>query len=156
MIGTRRTLLLLIATVAVLLGATVPAQASFSGKSPALAATVGTIQVAAPTNLSAGVTRCSTTTYTWNINGVTTTRTTTTMQARVSWKASSTPRVASYLVTAHTAGGTVEVGEVSASTTIVTVSVDAPYSTQGIRFSVTAKTDYGWTAESQQTGVIKC
>jgi hypothetical protein len=38
----------------------------------------------------------------------------------------------------------------------VTVSVDAPYSTQGIRFSVTAKTDYGWTAESQQTGVIKC
>ncbi len=155
MTTTRRLLVLLATVVAVILGTT-PAQAAFSDGSPALGATVGTVKVAPATNLSTGGTRCWTTQWTYSYNGVTTSGTSTTMQARVSWKASTTPRVTSYVVTAHMGGGKVDVTEVPATTTSVTENVDASYSAQNIRVTVTAKTDYGWTAVSDMSGVIKC
>ncbi|GAB3349332.1 hypothetical protein [Modestobacter lapidis] len=155
MTATRRTLVLLAALVAVVLGTT-PAMAAFSGKSPALAATVGTVEVAAPTDLRTGGTRCWTTTYTVSYNGVTTTRASTTMRAKLSWQASSTPRVTSYVITAYLGGGKMEVTEVPASITSVTENVDGDYADANIRVTVTAKTDYGWTAESQKSGIITC
>ena len=155
MTGIRRTVLLVTAIVAVVLGGT-PAQAALSDASPALAAGVTTVTVAAPTNLSTGGTRCWTTTYWSSINGVTSTWTTTTMQAKVSWKASTTPRVTNYVIVAHFGGGQVVIDEVPASVTSLTETVDGSYSNKDIRVTVTAKTDYGWTAESQKSGVIKC
>ena len=151
----RRTVLLATAVMAMVLGGT-PAQAAFGDASPALAASVTTVTVAAPTDLSTGGTRCWTTTYWTSYNGVSSTWTTTTMQARVSWKASTTPRVTSYVVVAHVGGGQIVIDEVPASVTSLTETVDGSYSDKDIRVTVIAKTDYGWTAESVKSGVIKC
>ena len=148
----RRTVVLLIATLAVLLGATVPAQAAYSDRSPAFTSTIGTVRVAAPTNLSTAGTKCVTTYNAWNNTY------TSTLEASLSWRASTTTRgVTGYVVTAYFANGqVVPVTWVNAPGTSVSGTYDAYYANQNIRVTVTTHTSYGWTAESTLSGVIKC
>jgi hypothetical protein len=149
---TRRALLLLGALLTIALTTTGTAQAAFTDKAPSLTATSSTVAVAAPGSVSTGGTKCISTYNAWNGS------TTTTLQAKVSWKASTTPRgVSGYLVTAYSSNGAPSpVAWVAAPATSVSGSYDSYYATQNIRVTVTTVTDYGWTTESPLSGAIKC
>jgi hypothetical protein len=149
----RRAAVLTAAALAVTLGLSAPAQAALTDTAPKFTASVTTIKVAAPTSVSTGGTKC-TTTY-----NATTGTSTTTLNAKVSWPASTTSRgVTGYVVTAVFSDGTkYPVAQVSASTTSLSGDYDASYASQNIRVTVTTLTAYGWTAESApSSGVIKC
>ena len=78
------------------------------------------------------------------------------LEVHLSWTRSTTARVSSYRVKASTFFGyiTVPIGSVAADrTTFVAQMGDNDL---GYSFSVTTLTDYGWTAESAQTGTIRC
>lgn len=152
MTGIRRALLVAGLVVAVLIGGGLPAQAAFQD-SPALPTmTIGTLKVAAPTGVSTNGTRC---TSTWNSSTGTWVST---LQAKISWTASSTTRgVTGYLVTAvFSDGSRYPAAQVDAGTTSVSGSYDIAYASQNIRVTVTTLTGYGWTAESAVSGVVKC
>jgi hypothetical protein len=146
----RRIAVLLSTTATVLFGAVLPADAQFSNSASLPTMAVTSIDVRAPASLSTAGTKCDTV---WDG-----TAWVTTLNARVSWTASTTPRgVSGYLVTAVFADGTkYPVGQVGATTTTITGSYDAAYATQNIRVTVTTLTSYGWTEESATSGVIKC
>jgi hypothetical protein len=146
----RRSLLLIALSVTTLLGLTVtPAQAAFDDKATMSTLTVGTPKVAPPTSLSTAGTKCVPHV---DASG----RSYTTMEARLSWTASTTPKVTSYRVLAYAGGLSYEVTTVDAPTTVVTGSYDSAYATQNIQVIVTARTSYGWTAASAKSGVITC
>jgi hypothetical protein len=150
--GIRRGIVVLTAVIGVLTGVMGPAQASLASKTAAFTAKVTTITVAAPTSVSTNGTRCSTR-YDWSTG-----TTTTTLNAKVSWPASTTARgVTGYLVTAVFSDGTrYPVAQVAAPATSISGDFDAYYATQNIRVTVTTLTSYGWTAESPMSGVIRC
>ena len=149
MTGLRRGLLLLAALLTVLVGFDLSsASAAFTDKAQ-LSVSVGTLRVAPPTGLSTAGTKCSTT---YDAYG----NPTTTLQARVSWQGSTTPKVTSYDVMAYSSGWSYLVTTVDSSTTVVTGTYDSYYASQNIQVVVTARTSYGWTAESAKSGVIKC
>ena len=150
--GVRRTLLLLGVMLAVFLAAPGTAQAAFSDASPAVGATVGTLKVAPPTKVSTAGTRCVTTYNPWNNTY------STRLDVKLSWTSSATTRgLDGYLVTAHfTNGQSTPVAWVDAPGTSVNGSADGYYANQNITVTVTTHTDYGWTAESAKSGVIKC
>jgi len=152
----RRGAALVAIALATVLGLTVaPAQAAFTDQAT-ITATAGTITVAPPTGLNTRGTGCSTTTWYYNYNGQVSSGTKTTVNARVQWTASPTNRVTSYVVTAHGTGWSTKVAEVPSSVTTVNASVDGPDADQGVTVTVTARTSYGWTAESKKSGVITC
>jgi hypothetical protein len=140
---------LLLVAVATVLGLTAtPALAAFTDRTTT-AASVSTTTVAAPTKLSTAGTRCVTRT---DSSG----RTTTTLEARLSWTASTTPKVTSYEIRAYASGWSYPVTTVAAPTAELSGSYDSSYATQNIQVVVTARTSYGWSAESAKSGVIKC
>jgi len=146
----RRTLVLTLAALAVVLGLTSPAGAAFSGQA-VLTSSVTALTVAPPTALSTGGTKCDST-----YNAATMTYTTT-LHAKVSWAASATRGVTGYVVSAVFADGSrYPVAQVAATATSITGDYDAYYATQNIRVTVTTLTSYGWTATSPMSGVIKC
>lgn len=145
----RRCAALTAIAVVTVLGLTVnPAEAAFSDTAT-MATSVATTTVAAPTKLSTAGTKCVTRYDSWG-------RAYTTLEARVSWTGSTTPKVASYEVLAYASGWSYSVTTVNASTTTVTGSYDSYYATQNVQVTVLARTSYGWTAESAKSGVIKC
>jgi hypothetical protein len=145
----RRSVLPIAVAAATFLGLTAgPAQAAFSDNA-SIPATIGTLTVAAPTNLSTAGTKCD---VRYDAYG----RATTTLQARLTWKPSTTAKVTSYEVIAYASGWSYSVTTVDAPTTVVTGSYDSYYATQNIQVTVVARTSYGWTAESAKSGVIKC
>jgi hypothetical protein len=153
MTGTRRALVLLTTALTLVLGPTATAQAAYTDRSPVLSATATTIKVAAPASVSTNGTKCTSSYDPW------TGTTTTTLNARVSWPASTTTRgVTGYVVTAVFSDGTkYPVAQVNAATTSLSGNYDAYYATQNIRVTVTTLTSYGWTAVSApSSGVIKC
>lgn len=147
----RRSIVLLLAVLAVLIGVVGPAQASFASKTTALGATVTAITVAPPTNVSTRGTRCLATSGGWSGTP------TTTLHAQASWSASATRGVTGYLLTAVFSDGTrYPLAQVAAPSTSASGDFDASYATQNIRITVTTLTSYGWTAESAVSGVIRC
>jgi hypothetical protein len=146
----RRTAVLLSVAAAVLFGAVLPADARFSNSAALPTMAVSSIDVRAPATVSTAGTKCDTTWNGWTW--------VTTLNARVSWSASTTPRgVSGYLVTAVFSDGTkYPVTQVGATATAISGSYDAYYATQNIRVTVTTLTSYGWTEESAQSGVIRC
>jgi hypothetical protein len=148
----RRIAVLLSATAAVLLGAVLPADAQFANSAALPTMAVTSIDVKAPATVSTAGTKC---TSTFN---ATTGVTTTTLNAKISWSASTTPRgVTGYVITAIFADGSkYPVAQVGATTTSLGGDYDAYYASQNIRVTVTTLTSYGWTKESAQSGVIKC
>ena len=152
----RRGVLLMVTAVATVLGTTAPAQAGFGDRTAPALVTVGALTVDAPAKPNTGGTKCTTTTWYYNVNGQVSQGTTTTLRASVSWDASTTPRVTSDVITAYGAGWSSKVTEVPATTLSVSDDFDGVYADQNITVTVTARTAYGWTAESPRSGVIKC
>jgi hypothetical protein len=146
----RRSVLTGAVAVAVLAGLSAPAQAAFTDSATMPAVTIGTSTVAAPTGVSTAGTTCVVHTDSLGNSY-------TTLEARLSWIPSSTADVTSYTLLAYFPGsGSYPVATVDAGTTVVTGSVDGSYADQGLQVAVTARTSYGWTAESQKSAVLTC
>jgi hypothetical protein len=145
----RRSLLLVVVTVATVLGVTAgTAQAAYTDKATLAPLTVGTLTVAAPTALSTAGTYC--TPATWYSSS--------TLHAKLSWKASATTRgITGYRITAWFAdGSSYPIADVGPTTTVIAKDVDASFAAQNIRITVSTLTAYGWTAQTAKTGAISC
>jgi hypothetical protein len=147
----RRLLLPLVAAGLVLVG-TGTAQAAYDSSASLPTTSVATLKVAPPTGLSTAGTQCVTTV------DPTTGTTTTTLQAKVSWTASTTTRgVTGYVVSAVFSDGTrYPVTSTDASTTSVSGTYDAYYASQNISVVVTTTTSYGWTASTAPSSAVTC
>lgn len=140
--GIRRGLLALgltVASFAGTVGATAPAQATFAD-STAVSTSISTPAVAAPTSV---------------VGGLTCGRSTSTMSA--TWTRSTSARISSQQVRVYFSDGFVQTAELGATATSWSASIDSYYvTTFSVRYSVTAKTDYGWFTESPLTGSFQC
>jgi len=142
MTGLRRALVLVGLSAAVTVGAAIPASATFAD-SATVTTTVPTDTVAAPGAVNVAVTYC---------------HPVFTVDATVSWSASSTTRgVLGYRITAYLNNGTSAVmAEPGAATRSYAASFDRYYLQFQPRVTVTTLTTYGWTRESAQSAVISC
>ena len=128
------------ATVALGLEATA-AQASFTGTA-SMSATIGTVTVAAPTDLTVQTSGCN---GRW-------------VDVTLSWRPSTSSKVVGYQVTAYRSDGIVQtVAQTDAATTQLQQTADRNdlfgYTTT---LTVTTMTSYGWTRQSAQSGAITC
>ncbi|UOY03574.1 hypothetical protein [Blastococcus sp. PRF04-17] len=138
----RRALLLLGLVTAVVLGplgpAAAPAGAALAD-SASVTTTISTATVAPVTNLVGNLV-CSTPS---------------TMSA--TWTRSTSARVSGYTVKVHFSDGFVQSVELPATATSWSATIDKYYVTAySIQYSVTTKTDYGWTTESAKTSSFRC
>ncbi|MGY1805510.1 hypothetical protein ACI78T_19670 [Blastococcus sp. SYSU D00922] len=158
MTGIRRALVLIGLTVAVMIGAAIPASATFAD-SVKVTTGITTGTVAAPASVTVndycGQTanggyynswgQWVTTYYYW-------------YDATVTWPASTTTRgVTGYRVMAHLNDGTsVVMAETTPTNRTVNARVDRGYLNYQPRISVITLTSYGWTAETPRTAVVTC
>ena len=134
----RRGLVLLGLTVAVVIGASVPASATFAD-AVAVQTTINTTTVAAPANVAGHLT-CGRPA---------------TMSA--DWPPSGTARVSGYLVSVFFSDGFVQTVQLGATATSWSATIDPYYVTAfSIQYSVTTQTDYGWSKESPRTAAFQC
>ena len=134
----RRGLILLGLTVAVIVGASIPASAGF-GDSVVVKTTIATTTVAAPGNLVGKLTcgRPATMSATWSLSGTT--------------------RVSGYLVSVYFSDGFVQTVQLGPTATSWSATIDPYYVTAySINYTVTTQTDYGWSRESAHTGTFQC
>jgi hypothetical protein len=140
MTGIRRSLLLLGLTVAVMIGALGPAQASFSDRVPLAPMEVATGTVAAPTSVTATI-ACSSTGATLS----------------ASWPASTSARVKAYLLTVVYSDGVKQAAPMQTGTswsTAMTVFNSTKYTMQ---VTVATHTDYGWSSTATSSiGWVGC
>jgi hypothetical protein len=135
MTGLRRTLILIAVLLTVTIGASIPASATFATSVPLANTAITTATVAPPSGVQARDV-CF-----WGHKAA----------VSVSWTPSSTARVAGYTVTAHRSDGTVQVVADNAATSATHYMPSGTWT-----YSVTTKTDYGWTAESPRTAARPC
>jgi hypothetical protein len=136
--GIRRGLILLGLTVAVVIGASLPASATFS-EAVAVKTTISTTTVASPGNLVGKLT-CGRPA---------------TMSA--TWSQSTTARVSGYLVSVYFSDGFVQTVQLGPTTTSWSSTIDPYYVTAySIQNTVTTQTNYGWSKESPLTPVFQC
>jgi hypothetical protein len=136
--GIRRGLILLGLTVAVIIGASVPASATYAD-SVAISPTISTTTVAAPGNV-VGKLLCGRPA---------------TMSA--TWTASTSTRVSGYLVSVYFSDGFVQTVQLGPTATSWSATIDPYYVTAyTINYTVTTQTTYGWTKESAHTGAFSC
>ena len=151
MTGIRRALVLIGLTVAVLVGAAIPASATFADSAGVAGPTLTTITVPAPIQLEVKNVSCTST-----VDPATGT-VTSTVSAMIEWQRMATPRGGTgYRVTGHYSDGTTfEMAKTGATTFEVVGSwkVDLARSP---RISVTTLTSYGWTAQSTQIPLPTC
>ena len=134
----RRGLILLGLTVAVIVGASIPASAGF-GDSVAVKTTIATASVAAPGNVVGKLTcgRPATMSATWSLSG--------------------TARVSGYLVSVYFSDGFVQTVQLGPTATSWSATIDPYYVTAyTINYTVTTQTTYGWTKESAHTPDFGC
>jgi hypothetical protein len=134
----RRGLILLGLTVAVIVGASIPASAGF-GDSVVVKTTIATTTVAAPGNLVGKLTcgRPATMSATWSASG--------------------TARVSGYLVSVYFSDGFVQTVQLGPTATSWSATIDPYYVTAySIDYTVTTQTAYGWSKESAHTGTFQC
>ncbi len=157
MTRTRRVLVLIGLTLAVTIGATIPASATFTDTTTPVVHTVSTGTVAAPASVTVND-FCSTTTSAYWNGWTWVTTTTNWYTATVSWPASTTARgVTGYRVMAHLNNGqSVVMGETDAVARTVRATVDRSYLNYQPTLSVITLTSYGWTAETARTAVLGC
>jgi hypothetical protein len=138
MTGIRRSLILIGITVAVIVGATLPASASYSD-AVTVKTTVGTTTVAAPGNLVGKLT-CGQPA---------------TMSA--TWSLSSSTRVSGYLVSVYFSDGFVQTVQLGPTATSWSATIDQYYVTAySIQYSLSTQTNYGWSKESARTAAFHC
>jgi hypothetical protein len=136
--GLRRGLILVGLTVAVIVGASIPASANYAD-SVAVRPTINTTTVAAPANVVGRLTcgRPATMSATWALSG--------------------TARVSGYLVSVYFSDGFVQTVQLGPTATSWSATIDPYYVTAyTINYTVTTQTDYGWTKESAHTAVFGC
>jgi len=136
--GIRRGLILLGLTVAVIVGVSIPASATYSD-SVALSPTISTGTVTAPGNVVGKLTcgRPATMAATWTL--------------------SSAPQVTGYLVSVYFSDGFVQTVQMGPSATSWSATIDPYYVTAyTINYTVTTQTAYGWTKESAHTATFGC
>ena len=142
MTAIRRGVLTLALTAAAVLattGATAPAQASFSDSASA-STTIATAIVAAPAGVT-GSLACG--------------RSTATMGT--TWSLSTAARVSGYTVTVYFSDGFVQKAELGPTATSWSAPIDVYFVTAfSVQYTVTTKTDYGWSKESARTGTFQC
>ena len=134
----RRGLILLGLTVSVIVGASIPASASF-GDSVVVRTTIATATVAAPGNVVGKLTcgRPATMSATWSLSG--------------------TARVSGHLVSVYFSDGFVQTVQLGPTATSWSATIDPYYVTAySINYTVTTQTDYGWSRESAHTGTFQC
>jgi hypothetical protein len=134
----RRGLILLGLTVAVIVGASIPASASF-GDSVVVRTTIATATVAAPGNFVGKLTcgRPATMSATWSLSGTT--------------------RVSGYLVSVYFSDGFVQTVQLGPTATSWSTTIDPYYVTAySINYTVTTQTAYGWSKESAHTAAFQC
>jgi hypothetical protein len=138
MTGIRRGLILLGLTVAVVIGASVPASATFS-EAIQVKTTIATTTVAAPTN----------------VVGKLTCGRPATMSA--TWTQSTTARVSGYRVSVYFSDGFVQTVDLGPAATSWSITIDPYYVTAySIQYSLTTVTNYGWSKESPRTVAFQC
>jgi hypothetical protein len=138
MTSIRRGLILLALTVAVVIGASIPASATYS-ESVAIKTTISTTTVAAPTN----------------VVGKLTCGRPATMSA--TWTQSTTARVSGYRVSVYFSDGFVQTVELGPTATSWSATIDPYYVTAySIQYSLTTQTNYGWSKESPRTVAFQC
>jgi hypothetical protein len=138
MTGIRRGLILLGLTVAVIIGASVPASATFS-EAIQVKTTIATTTVAAPTN----------------VVGKLTCGRPATMSA--TWTQSTTARVSGYRVSVYFSDGFVQTVDLGPAATSWSITIDPYYVTAySIQYSLTTVTNYGWSKESPRTVAFQC
>jgi hypothetical protein len=136
--GIRRGLILVGLTVAVIVGASIPAMATYQD-SVAVTTTINSTAVAAPSNIVGKLTcgRPATMSATWSL--------------------SSTPRVSGYVVTVYFSDGFVQTVPLGPTATSWSATIDPYYVTAySIDYTVTTQTAYGWSKESAHTGAFQC
>jgi hypothetical protein len=138
MTGIRRGLILLGLTVAVVIGASVPASATYS-ESIQVKTTIATTTVAAPGSVVGNLTCGRPATMSAN------------------WAKSTTTRVSGYRVSVYFSDGFVQTVELGSAATSWSATIDPYYVTAySIQYSVTTTTDYGWSKESPRTVAFQC
>ena len=150
--GIRRAVVLIGLTLAVIVGAGIPASATFSESVVLARPTISTGTVAPPTRVEVKDVTCTTT-----VDPLTGAVTSSTVNAMVEWyRSTQTPGITGYRVTAHlTNGSSFVVAQTDAAT--LEVYGSAPqYLAYSPRFTVTTLTSYGWTAESAKSAVLTC
>jgi hypothetical protein len=139
MITVRRLLVLLALVPAVILGASLPAMASFSAGTAPVTTTINTTVVAPPTNV-VGKLACAATS---------------TMSA--TWTKSTSARVSGYLVSVYFSDGFIQTVQLASTATSWSATIDEYYViAYSVQYTVTTQTDYGWTKESARTAAFKC
>ena len=147
---TRRILVMAGMVLAVMVGTTIPASATFADSVALPTTSISTLTVQAPTQVEV---RGYCTSTVDPLTGAVTT----TVHAKVEWWRSSSPGVTGYRVTAHLNNGTSSVmATTDASADETFGAVDADYLTYQPRFTVTTLTSYGWTAQSATSNVLTC
>ena len=134
----RRGLILLGLTIAVIVGASIPASAGF-GDSVVVRTTIATATVAAPGNVVGKLTcgRPATMSATWSLSG--------------------TARVSGHLVSVYFSDGFVQTVQLGPTATSWSATIDPYYVTAySIDYTVTTQTAYGWSKESAHTGTFQC
>jgi len=136
----RRAATLVALTLAVIVGASLPASATFADAAT-VSTSVTTLTVAAPSGLAVTDT-C------WGIH----------YSVTFTWPASTTPvGVTGYRVTAYLNDGTTSVlGTTDAATRTLTFTSDTSFLDYQPRITVTTLTSYGWTAQSTRSAVLAC
>jgi hypothetical protein len=134
----RRGLILLGLTVAVIIGVSVPASATYA-ESVAVKTTIATTTVTAP----------------GNIVGKLTCGRPATMSA--TWTQSTSARVSGYRVSVYFSDGFVQTVDLGPTATSWSITIDPYYVTAyTINYTVTTQTAYGWTKESAHTAAFQC
>jgi hypothetical protein len=136
--GIRRGLTLLGLTVAVVVGASVPASATYT-ETVAIPTTVGTTTVAAPGDFAGALTcgRAATMSATWSL--------------------STTAQVSGYVLSVHFSDGFVQTVQLGPTATSWSATIDPYYVTAySIQYSLTTQTAYGWSKETPRTSAFRC
>jgi ABC-type phosphate transport system substrate-binding protein len=155
MTGIRRALVLIGLTVAVMVGAAIPASATFAD-TVTVKTSIATQSVPAPA-------RPTVTLQCWSTQNPTTGVWSHDFRATVKWTAVPTTRNhTGYALVANTGGLKQEmdrVGTAAVNGVVTYVSATMPQSylsTYRPTLSISTLTSHGWTAESPQTGVLAC
>jgi hypothetical protein len=143
MTGIRRALVLVGATAAIVLGTVgptaSPAVAQLADSAAVGTTTIATGTVAPPTNVVGKLTCTSP------------------AQMSATWTQSTSPRVTGYSVNVYFTDGFVQSVPLPSTASSWAAPIDRYYvQVDAIQYSVTTKTDYGWTAESAKTAWFRC
>ena len=137
--GIRRGMVLVGLTVAVIVGASIPALATYKDSVAVTTTTINSTTVTAP----------------GNVVGKLTCGRPATMSA--TWAASPTPKVSGYLVSVYFSDGVVQTVQLGPTATSWSAPIDLYYVTAySIQYTLTTQTTYGWSTESPRTAAFQC